>query len=100
VADARAARSQAKPAASNTKAGPQTEAPPATGHGGAVCSVAFCPICATVAALGELKPEVIDHLMVAGREFLLAVRALIDSRLESMTSPEPGERRVERIPVD
>jgi len=52
-----------------------------------------------VAAMGELKPEVIDHLMVAGREFLLAVRALIDSRLESMTPPEPGEQRVERIPI-
>ena len=97
MAEARATRSRVKTTAPKTA--PET-APAAPAHGGTVCSVAFCPICATVAALGELKPEVIDHLMVAGREFLLAVRALIDSRLESMTPPEPGEQRVERIPID
>ena len=96
MAEARATRSRAKTTAPKTA--PETA--PAPTHSDAVCSVAFCPICATVAALGELKPEVIDHLMVAGREFLLAVRALIDSRLESMTPPEPGEQRVERIPID
>ena len=96
MAEARATKSRAKPPAPKTA----PVAPPAPAHGGTVCSVAFCPICAAVAAMGELKPEVIDHLMVAGREFLLAVRALIDSRLESMAPPEPGEQRVERIPID
>ena len=42
---------------------------------------ALCPICTTLTALGEARPDLVEHLLVASREMLLAVRALIDARL-------------------
>src|SRR6266542_3381522 len=66
----------------------------ATTHGGSgeaesggqppLCSIAFCPICTFVTAMGDVRPELIEHLILASREALLAVRAVIDARLESM----------------
>jgi hypothetical protein len=49
-----------------------------------ICSVGFCPICMTVTALGEARPELTEHLLLAGREVLLALRGLIESRLETV----------------
>ncbi|HXF56820.1 MAG TPA: hypothetical protein VNO34_04475 [Actinomycetota bacterium] len=58
--------------------------------------MAFCPICAAVTALGEARPEVAEHLLRAGREVLLAARALIDARLSGVGSgPE-----LERVPLE
>jgi hypothetical protein len=51
-----------------------------------ICSVAFCPICTVVTALGEVRPDLMEHLLMAGREVLLGVRALIDARLEGSES--------------
>jgi hypothetical protein len=51
---------------------------------GLLCSVSFCPICMAVTTASEVRPEFVDHLMVAGREFLLALRAVIDARLEGV----------------
>ena len=60
-------------------------APPvADGAGGAarhVCDVAFCPIGLALSAVQPLKPDVVEHLLVAGREFLLAAKAVIDARV-------------------
>jgi hypothetical protein len=64
-----------------------------------ICTVAFCPVCTAVAALGEVRPEVVEHLLLAGREFLLAVRAFIDARLEATEAP-PDKPRMERISID
>ena len=33
----------------------------------------FCPICLAVTAVQPLKPDVVEHLLNAGREFLLAM---------------------------
>lgn len=64
-----------------------------------MCSVAFCPICTMVTALGEARPELVEHLLLAGREMLLAARAVIDARLESMDREEKGTR-LERISIE
>ena len=57
-----------------------------------LCSVPFCPLCMAVTAVGEVKPEFVEHLLAAGREFLLALRAVIDARLEGLDSPVKLER--------
>jgi hypothetical protein len=38
----------------------------------------LCPICAGLAALRGARPEAVEHLVKAGAELLLAVRALLD----------------------
>lgn len=64
-----------------------------------ICTVAFCPLCTAVTAIGEMRPEVVEHLMLAGREFLLAVRAVVDARLEA-TEAQPAKARIERISIE
>ena len=61
-----------------------------------VCSVSFCPICLAVTTASQARPEFIDHLMEAGREFLLALRAVIDTRLEGL---EP-HGKLERLTIE
>jgi hypothetical protein len=48
---------------------------------GPVCDIALCPICTAVIAMGEMRPELVEHVLAASREFLLALRTVIDSRL-------------------
>jgi hypothetical protein len=38
-----------------------------------------CPICTGLAALRQARPEVLEHLMKAGAELLLAARALLEA---------------------
>jgi hypothetical protein len=38
-----------------------------------------CPLCAGLAALRGARPEAVEHLLKAGAELLLAVRALLDA---------------------
>lgn len=80
------------------------EAAPHAG-GTPLCQFGLCPICAALTALGDARPELIEHLVVASRELLLAMRALIDARLDA----EAGEGRatgggrsgrVERLRID
>jgi hypothetical protein len=62
------------------------------------CSFSFCPICMALAAVGEARPDIIEHLLVASREALLALRSIMDARLDGT----PGERptRLERLTID
>jgi hypothetical protein len=62
-----------------------------------VCTVAFCPICMMVTTIGDLRPELVEHLLAAGRELLLAARAVIDARLQTMEEGEPtsGLKRID-----
>jgi hypothetical protein len=46
---------------------------------------------------GDLRPEVIEHLLKAGRELMLATRALLDSRL---LGTEGGGARLEKIELE
>jgi hypothetical protein len=59
-----------------------------------LCGVTFCPICTFVTAVGEVRPELVEHLVLATREVLLAARALIDARLEGMAAPSPKMERL------
>ena len=57
-----------------------------------VCTVGFCPICMAVTTAQPLKPELIEHLLSAGREFLLAAKAILDARTEHVAGG-PAETR-------
>ena len=72
-------------------------APGGTEDGSPICSVAFCPICAAVTAFGDARPDLVEHLLLAGREMLLAVRGLIDARLEGV-SERP--MKLERLKIE
>jgi len=52
-----------------------------------------------VTAMGEARPELVEHLLMAGREMLLAARAVIDARLESMDG-ETGRDKLERVTIE
>jgi hypothetical protein len=74
--------------------------PVADGGGGAarhVCDVAFCPIGLALSAVQPLKPDVVEHLLVAGREFLLAAKAVIDARVaeDPDGGPAPTFERID-----
>lgn len=61
---------------------PEEEHP--AGDAGHVCSVAFCPIGLALSAARPMKPDAIEHLLVAGRELLLAVGAMLDARADEI----------------
>jgi hypothetical protein len=70
----------------------------------AVCGA--CPICAGMAALRHASPEAVEHLLKAGAELVLAVRALLEEPArahrpagEDRPAPRPGDRRLHRIDV-
>jgi hypothetical protein len=63
---------------------------PTHGPGGAVCTVGFCPICLAVTAVQPIKPEAIEHLLNAGREFLLAMTAVLGARADDADDREPA----------
>jgi hypothetical protein len=64
-----------------------------------VCPVAFCPICSAVSAINRASPDVVQHLLVAGQEFLLALKAVVDARAADFEEPEDRERPFERIDI-
>jgi hypothetical protein len=64
-----------------------------------VCTVGFCPICLAVAAVQPLKPDVVEHLLNAGREFLLAMKAVVDARADDVADDDNPGRRLERIDI-
>jgi hypothetical protein len=69
-----------------------------------------CPLCALYEAQQAFQegirecvpPEVGSHVNRAGRELLLAVRALLDRGLEALVEePKPGSRRkAQRVKVE
>jgi hypothetical protein len=67
-------------------AAPPTEAPAAE-H---LCTVGFCPICLAVTAVQPLRPEAVEHLVNAGREFLLAMSAILGARAEGTDGKDPS----------
>jgi hypothetical protein len=89
-------RSARRPTGAATAARPTTA--PTPDREPPVCTVTFCPICAVVTTAGELRPEFAAHVMAAGRELLLAMRSLIDTRLEGMEQQKPV--RLERLTIE
>ncbi len=47
-----------------------------------MCNVGFCPIGLAMTAVQPMRPDAVEHLLAAGREFLLAMRAVVDARAE------------------
>lgn len=60
------------------------------------CPVGFCPVGMFLTIAGEARPEVVEHLLKAGREMVLAARAVLDARVE----PAARSSRLERIEVE
>ena len=67
---------------------PADPEPPSHPPGEQVCTVGFCPICLAVTAVQPLKPEAIEHLLNAGREFLLAMTAVLGARADEAGGSE------------
>jgi hypothetical protein len=65
------------------------ETGPLPGH---VCSVGFCPVAMMLTATQTLRPEVVEHLVAAGRELLLAMKSVIDARVEGFERTSPIEK--------
>jgi hypothetical protein len=57
-----------------------------------VCPVAFCPVGLAMTIADQVRPEVVEHLLAAGRELLLAVKAVIDTRAEGVARESPLEK--------
>jgi hypothetical protein len=69
------------------------------GESGAADCVA-CPLCAGLAALRQARPEAVEHLVKAGTELLLAVRALLEGPApDGRQAPRPADTRMRRIDV-
>jgi hypothetical protein len=67
-----------------------------------VCPVAFCPICTAVSVVNRASPDVVQHLLVAGQQFLLALQAVVDARAADFRTHEAkdeGAPRIERIDI-
>jgi hypothetical protein len=59
-----------------------------------------CPLCAGLAALRQARPEAVEHLVKAGTELLLAVRALLEAPAGERPAPRPAaDARLRRIDV-
>jgi hypothetical protein len=56
----------------------------------AVCPVAFCPICGAVSAMNRAGPDVVQHLLAAGQQFLLALQAALDARASDFRDDDGG----------
>jgi hypothetical protein len=68
---------------------------PETTH---VCDVAFCPIGLALTAVQPMRPDVVEHLLVAGREFFLAAKALLEVRADDL-GPDGGSSTFEKIDI-
>jgi hypothetical protein len=67
----------------------------------ATCPVAWCPVCLAVTTVQPLRPDVVEHLLKAGTEFFMAMRAVIDARADGMTeeSSNGQKTRLEKIDI-
>lgn len=69
-------------------------------HAPVACPVAWCPVCLAVSATQPLRPDVIEHLLKAGTELLLALRAVVDTRADEVAGDPDAEAtgtRLEKI---
>jgi|SRR5436190_145700 len=92
----------AKDEAKGARAAPGADAAEPAAHASTGCPVAWCPICMAVTAVQPLRPEVIEHLLKAGTEMLLAFRGVIDARADEMRPPDDddqGPTRLEKIDI-
>ena len=57
-----------------------------------VCPVGFCPIGFALSATDQVRPEVVEHLVAAGRELMLAMAAFVNARADAMQRSSPIEK--------
>jgi hypothetical protein len=88
----RATGSTAEPGETTVTAAPEPE----SGGGHAVCEVAWCPLCTVVGAVQPVQPEMVDHLLKAGIELMLAFRSVLDTRAGRGEEP-PAPPTLEKI---
>jgi len=102
------AETTAKERSERTRADPELEevtAEPSAGsaHAPVACPVAWCPICLAVTAVQPLKPDVVEHLLKAGAELLMAMRAVVDARTDEVAGKgedgASGAVRLEKIDI-
>jgi hypothetical protein len=96
MAEAAGARTRSKEAAS----GPEdVDGNPS--HVSSTCPVAWCPICLAVTAVQPVRPDVVEHLLKAGTELLLAFRGVIDARADGISPDGSGDQatRLEKIDI-
>jgi hypothetical protein len=54
-----------------------------------------CPLCAGLAALRQARPEAVEHLVRAGTELVLAVRALLGAPPADRPAADTRLRRID-----
>ncbi|MGH2690885.1 MAG: hypothetical protein ACRDHM_00080 [Actinomycetota bacterium] len=64
-----------------TKKRPPRNEEPKPDH---VCPVGFCPVGMFLTVTGNARPEAVEHLVAAGREFMLALTAVLNTRAEDL----------------
>lgn len=57
----------------------------------------LCPICVLLQAVTTSHPEVTGHLLTAGRELALALKAVVDQHVEDH---DHAAERLRRINID
>jgi hypothetical protein len=59
---------------------------------GQVCPVGFCPIGMFLTVAGHARPDAVEHLVAAGREFMLALSSVMSARAEDLARSSPIEK--------
>lgn len=67
-------------------------------HAAHVCNVAFCPVGMALTAAQGAAPEAVEHLLAAGRELLLAAKAVVDARAAGV-DPKAGQAKLQKIEI-
>lgn len=57
-----------------------------------VCPVGFCPVGMFLTVAGNARPEAVDHLVAAGREFVMALAAVLNARVDDLGRPSQLEK--------
>ncbi len=78
---------------------PESEPAAAADPQGHVCNVAFCPIGLAISAVQPLRPDAVEHLLVAGRELFLAMRTIVDARADQFGGPDVAASTFEKIDI-
>jgi hypothetical protein len=64
-----------------------------------ICTVSFCPICLAVTAGHSVRPDAVEHLLTAGREFLLALSSIVGTRAGG-SADEEQKATLTRIDIE
>jgi hypothetical protein len=48
------------------------------------CPVGLCPVGMFLTVAGTARPEAVEHLVAAGREFMLALAAVVNARVDDL----------------